>query len=95
MGTLRHFASHELAHFAGHAYPPLAEAPWVVELVESAWGDWWTVHDGVPVAVHVRSGSRAQSDARRNARRLYPGEPITVRLFNAARAASASRPDQP
>jgi len=64
----------------------------MVELMQSAWGDWWIVHNGVPIAVHVRNGSTADAHlaALRNAQALFPDEPTTTQAFRAVRWAPAA-----
>lgn len=59
----------------------------VVELVQSAWGDWWIVHDGTAVAVHLRSGSSADAHlaAVEHAKALFPDEAQATQAFRAAR----------
>ena len=55
----------------------------MVELVQSAWGDWWVLADGEVLAVHLRSHSDAQTEgnSRRHATEARPGETIIVRRF--------------
>lgn len=64
----------------------------MVEIVQSAWGDWWIVADGEPVAVHLRGSSNeaTRAFAAAHARRLFPGRPLALRRF-----AGTRQPDRP
>ena len=59
----------------------------MVELIQSAWGDWWIVHDGAPIAVFLRNEStvEAHSVALKHAQNIYPDEQIATQAFRAAR----------
>ena len=63
----------------------------MVELVQSAWGDWWIVHNDKPRAIHLCSESTADAytEALKDATVLFPDEPPVTQPFRAARWAKA------
>lgn len=59
----------------------------MVELVQTAWGDWWVVVDAIEVvAVHLRGScdKRTREIALEHARELFPDETIAVHRFPGA-----------
>ncbi len=60
----------------------------MVELVQSAWGDWWIVARGTAVVVHLRNRSDVETEARArtHASRLFPGVPFATRPFQSGAA---------
>jgi hypothetical protein len=59
----------------------------MVELVQSAWGDWWIVAGGRPVAVHLRNRSdvKTEASARKHAATLFPTAAVTTTRFRTNR----------